>query len=46
MSQTITISVRATESGLEKQLQPYFDKGWHVLSKRRGSWWGEDGQHL
>ena len=43
MSQTITISVRATESGLEKQLQPYFDKGWHVLSKRRGSWWGKMG---
>lgn len=43
MSQTITISVRSSESGLEKELRPYLSKGWHVLSKRRGTWWGKIG---
>ena len=43
MSQTITISVRASESGLQNELRPYLAKGWRVLSKQRGSWWGKIG---
>ena len=43
MSQIMNIQIRASEKGLGEQLKPYFQKGWRVLSKQRGSWWGKIG---
>ena len=43
MKQTITLNFRASERGLQEKLKDYYDKGWKLISKERGSWWGKIG---
>ncbi|MBO5528084.1 MAG: SHOCT domain-containing protein [Bacilli bacterium] len=43
MKQTITVNLRASENGLQAKLKEYFDQGWKLVAKQRGSWWGKIG---
>ena len=43
MKQTITLNFRASEGGLQEKLKDYYNQGWKLVSKERGSWWGKIG---
>ena len=43
MKQTITLTFRASEGGLQEKLKDYYSQGWKLVSKEKGSWWGKIG---